>query len=259
MPTGPDLIQEPKRVTISKPACPKERRMNQPKNATKRKERTRASRNTTIQGPAPNATAAKHNLSPLNHCMRMTQLPLPHLHNRQRLQPIQTPLTPNGTSSPIRLDSASRLRKAQRLKEFHIDVDIVFSAALAGIDNLDIPDRFLVVGVVDADVGAAEGVVVWVGGVVHFVFGDGYDGLAGSGAHGAGGVCCVPGGVVGQVAGVGGGDGDGDGEGEDGESEGAGFHFCGGGWVGVVWSVVGIVIGEKSWNVLGDILESGWL
>ncbi len=85
-------------------------------------------------------------------------------------------------------------------------------------------DRFPVAGVVDVDVGAAEGVVVGVRGGEEGV-GDGDDGLAGGGGDGAGGVGGGEvGGVDGHVAGVGEGEGDGDGEGEGAEGEVAGFH-----------------------------------
>ena len=98
----------------------------------------------------------------------------------------------------------------------------------------------LVGRVVDADVGAAEGVVIGVGLVVDFVLRDGDDGFAGGGGYVAGGVGGDEGGgVEGHLARVGGGEGDGDGEGE---GEGAGFHFGGdvwfGGWVGVCGCLV---------------------
>ncbi len=125
------------------------------------------------------------------------------------------------------------LRKPQRLKQLHIDIDAIRIAPHALVHNLDVLDRLLVVRVVDIDSGAAEGVVVRVGGGEPGVR-DGDDGLAGRGADVAGGVLGVGGGgVVGEVAGVGVGEGNGDGEGEGGEGEGAGFHGWRWGWVGV--------------------------
>lgn len=113
--------------------------------------------------------------------------------------------------------------ETQRLKQFDVDVDTVGVAAHALVHNLDIRVRLLIGRVVDADVGAAEGVVVGICGREAGVgYGDdGFAGLGGDGAGGAGGG--GGGGVEGHFAGVGGGEGDGDGEG--GEDEGAGFHF----------------------------------
>ena len=164
--------------------------------------------------------------------MRMMWLPFLQRHQTQRLES-HTPLPPHGIPSPIHpRHPPDPLREPERLEQFDIDVDAVGVAAHALVHNLDVWVRLLVVRVVDVDVGAAEGVVVGVGGGEAEV-GDGDDGFTGEGGYGAGGVGGVGGrGVVGHVAGVGGGEGDGDGEGEGGEGEGAGFHVCGWGLEG---------------------------
>lgn len=150
--------------------------------------------------------------------MRMPHLPLlPLRNNPHRIQTPTTPLLPpDRITSPIDRDLALRGREPQRLKELDVDIDVVLGAAHARVHDLDVADGLPVGGVVDADGGAAEGVVVGVADVVHFVLRDGDDGFAGGGGHVAGGVGGDGGGgVEGHLAGVGGGEGDGDGEGED--------------------------------------------
>ena len=159
--------------------------------------------------------------------MRMPQLAL--RHHLQRLQPaLDAPLPADGVPSPIDRDPALGRVEAELLEQLDVDVDGVRVAAVALVDDLDVRHRDAGGRVVDGDGGAAEGVVVGVGGG-EARFGDGDDGFALRGRHVAGGRGGAHGwGVEGQVAGVGGGEGDGDGEGEDGEGEGAGFHFVGG-------------------------------
>lgn len=186
-----------------------------------------------------------------------------HGPNPQRLQPsllLLLLLPPHGAPSPIHpLHPADRLIEPQRLEQLDIDIDALLVAAHARVDNLDVWDRLLVVGVVDANGGAAERVGVGVGAVVHHEVRDGDDGLAGRGGHVArGSLRGVGGGVEGHVARVGGGEGDGDGEGEGGEGEGAGFHFF---WrIGVlelvVSSLLGIRNGELVWRMVWDVC--GW-
>ena len=155
----------------------------------------------------------------------MPHLALDLLRPAQLLQPHHTPLAPNRTPSPIDRHPPLCRIDAQRREQLDVDVDVVRRAAHALVHDLDVLDRLAVGRVVDADGGAAEGVVVGVGGGESCV-GDGDDGLAGRGGDVAGGfVGGGGGGVVGHVAGVGVGEGDGDGEGEGGESEGAGFHL----------------------------------
>lgn len=102
---------------------------------------------------------------------------------------LHIPLLPPGrVSSPINpVYSPLALLKPQRLEQLDIDIDIRLGAAHALVHDFDAGDRLAVVGVVDGDGGAAEGVVVGVGGG-ELEVGDGDDGLAGLGGDGAGGV-----------------------------------------------------------------------
>ncbi len=127
--------------------------------------------------------------------MRMMHLFLLPLGNHQRLQP-HASLPAHDVSSPIDpVDPPLSCREPQRLEQLHVDVDALGIAAHALVDNLDVLDRLLVVGVVDVDGGAAEGVVVRVrGGELEVRDGD--DELAGCGADVAGGILGVGGGGV---------------------------------------------------------------
>lgn len=110
---------------------------------------------------------------PSNLPMRMLHIPL---------------LPPGRITSPINpMDPPLPLLEPQRLEQLDVDIDIRLRAAHALVHDLDAGDRLAVVGVVDGDGGAAEGVVVGVGGG-EFEVGDGDDGLAGLGGDGAGGV-----------------------------------------------------------------------
>lgn len=112
----------------------------------------------------------------------MTQPTPLHGPNRQRLQPHPPLLPPHSTTPPIHATHPpQRGRVAQRLEQLHIDVDAPVRAPHARVHNLDVLDRDVGVRVVDGDGGAAEGVGVGVGGVVHLEVGDGDDVLAGGG------------------------------------------------------------------------------
>ena len=66
--------------------------------------------------------------------------------------------------------------RVHRLEHARTHVDVVFGAALAGVDDGGLVDG-AGAGVGDADRGAAEGVVVGVGAVLHDLGGEGYDGV----------------------------------------------------------------------------------
>lgn len=206
MPTCPDRVQEAKReekeeeeeemkrMATSKPARSQGIERDQPENTTER-----AKKDQKHPGPNPKKkkTPGTSRNASLNIPMRMMHLPL---RNPQRLKP-HTPLPPRRTPPPIHpRHSPPPTIQPQHPKQLHINIDILRLTPHALIHNFDIIDRLAIVRVIDGDVGAAEGVVVWVAGA-EFEVGDGDDGLAGLGGEVAGGVSGVGGGgVVGHVA-----------------------------------------------------------
>lgn len=169
--------------------------------------------------------------------MRMMHPALCVRRDLQRLQ-ARTPLPPRSWTSPINtMRPPNTDINPQRLKQLHVDIDAIRLAADALVHNLDVLERLPVVGVVDVDVGAAEGVVVGVRGGEEEM-GEGDDGLAGCGGDVAGGLCWgKTRGVDGHIPGVGRGEGDGDGERKGAEGEVAGFHIC-------CWECIGEVYGS---------------
>ena len=210
MPTCPKpRTRKRKRVTTSKPACSKENRKDQPSNVPNQKREDESRPDSESQKinswdqdqPERNLTT---NLSRLPPPMRMPQLSLSYPLN------FQTPLLPShAITSPVYSDPPLGELKPQLLKQLRININRLLVAPHARVHNLDARDRIATLRVVNADGGAAEGVVVGVGAVVHFQVGDGDDVFTRCGGYVAGGAGGVGGGgVVGKVTMIGGGEGD---------------------------------------------------
>ena len=104
------------------------------------------------------------------------------------------PLTHSPTNSitpPIDRDAPlSQTPRIDALKNPRADINVLEAAALAGIDDGGLGQDAAGGGVVDVDFGAAEGVGVWVCGVVHHLDGEGDDGVGVFGGVAAGAEAC---------------------------------------------------------------------